>query len=136
MSSSDVSSTWGGEITKKMAIALVVFLVVVFVYIAVRFDREMSIAAMASLFLDMVFTAGIYSIVGWEITPATVIGLLTILASPSTTRWWCSTRSPRAPAASFRTTRRTYAEQANTAVRRTLISSINIPSSRCCRSSP
>lgn len=79
VSISEVSSTWGREITEKMLLALAVFLVIVFVYIAVRFDREMSIAALATLFFDIICTAGVYSLVGFEVTPVTVIGLLTIL---------------------------------------------------------
>ncbi|MCB1294498.1 MAG: protein translocase subunit SecF [Gordonia sp.] len=125
VSSSDVSSTWGGEITKKMLIALVVFLVIVFVYIAVRFDREMSIAAMASLFLDMVFTAGIYSIVGWEVTPATVIGLLTILGFSIYDTVVVFDKVAENTRGFLRTTRRTYAEQTNLAVNQTLMRSIN-----------
>ena len=125
VSSSDVSSTWGGEITKKMAIALIVFLVIVFVYIAVRFDREMSIAAMASLFLDMVFTAGIYSIVGWEVTPATVIGLLTILGFSIYDTVVVFDKVAENTRGFLRTTRRTYAEQTNLAVNQTLMRSIN-----------
>ncbi|MBD0022491.1 protein translocase subunit SecF [Gordonia pseudamarae] len=125
VSSSDVSSTWGSEITEKMIIALVVFLVIVFVYIAVRFDREMSIAAMASLFLDTVFTAGIYSIVGWEVTPATVIGLLTILGFSIYDTVVVFDKVSENTRGFLRTTRRTYAEQANLAVNQTLMRSIN-----------
>ena len=125
VSSSDVSSTWGSEITEKMLIALIVFLVIVFVYIAVRFDREMSIAAMASLFLDMVFTAGIYSIIGWEVTPATVIGLLTILGFSIYDTVVVFDKVAENTRGFLRTTRRTYGEQANLAVNQTLMRSIN-----------
>ncbi|WP_237421709.1 protein translocase subunit SecF [Gordonia sp. SID5947] len=125
VSSSDVSSTWGGEITEKMLIALAVFLVIVFVYIAVRFDREMSLAALASLFFDIVVTAGVYSLVGWEVTPATVIGLLTILGFSVYDTVVVFDKVSENTRSVLQTTRRTYAEQTNLAINQTLMRSIN-----------
>ncbi|MDY6809611.1 protein translocase subunit SecF [Gordonia sp. HNM0687] len=125
VSSSDVSSTWGGEITEKMLIALVVFLVIVFIYITIRFDREMSVAALTSLFFDIVVTAGIYSLVGWEVTPATVIGLLTILGFSIYDTVVVFDKVSENTRSVLQTTRRTYAEQANLAVNQTLMRSIN-----------
>lgn len=125
VSISDVSSTWGSEITQRMLIALAVFLVIVFVYIAVRFDREMSIAAMGSLFFDLICTAGIYSLVGWEVTPATVIGLLTILGFSIYDTVVVFDKIAENTRSVLQTTRRTYAEQANLGVNQTLMRSIN-----------
>ncbi|OLT47317.1 protein-export membrane protein SecF [Gordonia sp. CNJ-863] len=125
VSISDVSSTWGREITEKMALALAVFLVIVFVYIAVRFDREMSIAAMASLAFDIVATAGVYSLVGWEVTPATVIGLLTILGFSLYDTVVVFDKVQENTRSVLQTSRRTYGEQANLAVNQTLMRSIN-----------
>ncbi|WP_124711089.1 protein translocase subunit SecF [Gordonia insulae] len=125
VSSSDVSSTWGGEITEKMLIALAVFLVIVFVYIAIRFDREMSTAALASLFFDIIVTAGIYSLVGWEVTPATVIGLLTILGFSIYDTVVVFDKVAENTRSVLQTSRRTYGEQANLAVNQTLMRSIN-----------
>ncbi|WP_051139550.1 protein translocase subunit SecF [Gordonia hirsuta] len=125
VSSSDVSSTWGAEITRKMLIALVVFLVVVFVYIALRFDREMSIASMASLFFDLIVTAGIYSLVGFEVTPAMVIGLLTILGFSVYDTVVVFDKVEENTRGVFATRRRTYAEQTNLAVNQTFMRSIN-----------
>ncbi|MBC7375259.1 MAG: protein translocase subunit SecF, partial [Frankiales bacterium] len=71
ISDSAVSSTWGGEITNKALIALVVFLVLVTLFIGIRFERDMAIAALVSLFHDIIVTAGVYSIVGFEVTPGT-----------------------------------------------------------------
>ena len=106
-------------------IALAVFLVIVFVYIAVRFDREMSIAAMGSLFFDLIVTAGIYSLVGWEVTPATVIGLLTILGFSIYDTVVVFDKISENTRSVLQTTRRTYAEQANLGVNQTLMRSIN-----------
>lgn len=125
VSSSDVSSTWGKEITEKMLIALAVFLVVVFIYITVRFDREMSLASLASLFYDLVVTAGIYSLVGFEVTPATVIGLLTILGFSVYDTVVVFDKVEENTRGVFATSRRTYAEQTNLAVNQTLMRSIN-----------
>src|SRR4051794_14738171 len=74
-----VSAQWGGDITQKALIALVVFLFAVMALLAVRFQPKMALAAIAALFHDLVLTAGVYSLVGFEVTPSTVIGLLTIL---------------------------------------------------------
>ena len=79
ISDSAVSETWGGQITKKALIALMVFLVLVSIYIAVRYERYMAMSALATMFFDLIVTAGVYSLVGFEVTPATVISLLTIL---------------------------------------------------------
>lgn len=125
VSSSDVSSTWGSEITRKMVIALIVFLIIVFVYIAVRFDREMSIASMASLFFDLVVTAGIYSLVGFEVTPAMVIGLLTILGFSVYDTVVVFDKVEENTRGVLATRRRTYAEQTNLAVNQTFMRSIN-----------
>ncbi len=125
VSISEVSSTWGKEITEKMLIALAVFLVIVFVYIAIRFDREMSVAALASLLFDIVVTAGIYSLVGFEVTPATVIGLLTILGFSLYDTVVVFDKVGENTRSVLQTTRRTYAEQANLAINQTLMRSIN-----------
>ncbi|WP_026917818.1 protein translocase subunit SecF [Gordonia shandongensis] len=125
VNSSDVSSTWGQEITRKMLIALVVFLAVGFIYITIRFDKEMSIAAMASLIFDLVVTAGMYSLVGWEMTPATVIGLLTILGFSVYDTVVVFDKVEENTRSVLVTSRRTYAEQTNLAVNQTLMRSIN-----------
>ncbi|WHU49649.1 protein translocase subunit SecF [Gordonia sp. L191] len=125
VSISEVSSTWGREITEKMLLALAVFLVIVFVYIAVRFDREMSIAALATLFFDIICTAGVYSLVGFEVTPATVIGLLTILGFSLYDTVVVFDKVSENTRSVLQTSRRTYAEQANLAVNQTLMRSIN-----------
>jgi preprotein translocase subunit SecF len=125
VSSSDVSSTWGAEITRKMVIALIVFLVAVFIYIAIRFDREMSAAALVSLLFDVVATAGVYSLVGWEVTPATVIGLLTILGFSVYDTVVVFDKVEENTRSVFASSRRTYSEQTNLAVNQTFMRSIN-----------
>ena len=74
-----VSADWGGDVTNQALIALAVFLVAVVAFLAVRFEPKMAIAAIAALLHDIVVTAGVYSLIGFEVTPSTVIGFLTIL---------------------------------------------------------
>ncbi|MCL2533253.1 MAG: protein translocase subunit SecF [Nocardiaceae bacterium] len=125
ISVADVSETWGGQITKKALIALVVFLVIVSIYIAIRFERDMAIAAIVSLFFDMIVTAGVYSMVGFEVTPATVIGLLTILGFSLYDTVVVYDKVEENTRGVLHLNRRTYAEQANLAVNQTLMRSIN-----------
>jgi preprotein translocase subunit SecF len=75
----DVGASWGSDITGKAERALVIFLVLVFGYITFRFEQKMAIAAMVALVHDILVTAGIYSLSGFQVTPATVIAFLTIL---------------------------------------------------------
>ena len=125
ISDSAVSSTWGGQITQKALIALAVFLVIVAIYIAVRYERYMAVAALASLAFDLVTTAGVYSLVGFEVTPATVIGLLTILGFSLYDTVIVFDKVEENTHGFEHTTRRTFAEQANLAVNQTFMRSIN-----------
>jgi preprotein translocase subunit SecF len=74
-----VGPTFGSEITRRAIEALVIFLIVVALFITWRFEWKMAVGALAALFHDLVITAGVYSIVGFEVTPSTVIAILTIL---------------------------------------------------------
>ncbi|MFM8388473.1 MAG: protein translocase subunit SecF [Actinomycetota bacterium] len=79
VSVSDVSSSWGRSITEKAIRALLVFFLLVSIYIAWRFEWKMAIAAIAAMAHDVVVSVGAYSVLGFEVTPATVIAFLTIL---------------------------------------------------------
>lgn len=125
ISFSDVSETWGGQITQKALIALLVFLVIVSIYIAIRYERDMALAALAALFFDLLVTAGIYSLVGFEVTPATVIGLLTILGFSLYDSVVVFDKVEENTRGILHLNRKTYAEQANLAVNQTLMRSIN-----------
>jgi preprotein translocase subunit SecF len=125
ISDSAVSETWGGQITKKAVIALVVFLVLVTLYITVRYERYMAISALAALFFDLTVTAGVYSLVGFEVTPATVIGWLTILGFSLYDTVIVFDKVEENTHGFQHTTRRTFAEQANLAVNQTFMRSIN-----------
>jgi preprotein translocase subunit SecF len=125
ISDSAVSASWGGQITQKALIALVVFLVLAAIYITVRYERYMAMAALATLVFDLVTTAGVYSLVGFEGTPATVIGLLTILGFSLYDTVIVFDKVEENTHGFEHTTRRTFAEQANLAVNQTFMRSIN-----------
>ena len=74
-----VGPTFGRQIARRAMQALIVFLAVVVVFISIRFEWKMAIGAIAALFHDLLLTSGAYSLIGFEVTPATVVALLTIL---------------------------------------------------------
>lgn len=122
---STVSNSWGSTITERMIIALVVFFVLIFLYITFRFERDMAISALAAIAVDGIVISGAYSIIGFEVSPATVIGLLTVLSYSlyDTVVVFDKVHENTAGLLSRRDT--TYAEQANLAVNQTLMRSIS-----------
>ncbi len=74
-----VGPVWGERITRQAIEALLVFLVVVVLYITFRLEFKMAAASIAALLHDILITIGIYALVGFNVSPATVIALLTIL---------------------------------------------------------
>jgi preprotein translocase subunit SecF len=125
ISDSAVSSTWGSEITKRGLIALGAFLVIVGLFIMVRYERYMALAALASLVFGLTTTAGVYALVGFEVTPATLIGLLTVMAFSLYDTVIVFDKVQENTHGFEHTTRRTFAEQANLAVNQTFMRSIN-----------
>ena len=79
ISQQDVGPTWGREISKKALTGLIAVLLAISLYISLRFEWKMAIGAMIALVHDLVITAGIYALTGRQVTPATVIAILTIL---------------------------------------------------------
>jgi preprotein translocase subunit SecF len=125
ISETAVSSSWGGEITRQALIALVVFLVLVSIFLAVYFERAMALAALVALAHDLIVTAGVYSLVGFEVSPSTVIGLLTILGFSLYDTVVVFDKVRENSRGLLGLTRRTYAESANLALNQTLMRSIN-----------
>ncbi|WP_213454301.1 protein translocase subunit SecF [Rhizomonospora bruguierae] len=125
ISDSRVSPAWGGQVTRQALLGLLIFLVLVSIYLILRFEWRMAAAAVSSLLLDLVVTAGVYSLVGFEVTPSTVIGFLTILGFALYDvvvvfdKVQENTRGITSGAA------QTYPEAANLAVNQTLMRSIN-----------
>jgi preprotein translocase subunit SecF len=125
VSVSTVGASWGSSITKKALQGLAVFLLAVVVFISIRFEPKMAVAAIVSLIHDLVITAGIYSLVGFEVTPSTVIALLTILGFSLYDTVVVFDKVRENTAGLAKAGRRTYAQATNDAVNQTLMRSIN-----------
>ncbi|WP_425308899.1 protein translocase subunit SecF [Ammonicoccus fulvus] len=120
-----IGASWGKQITQQGLIALVVFLVLVMVMIWIYFrDLKMSIAAIVAVLHDLLLTIGIYALVGFTFTPATLIGMLTILGY-SLYDTVVVFDKVRENTANLRSGRVRYAALANKAVNQVLIRSIN-----------
>ncbi|MFJ8914253.1 protein translocase subunit SecF [Amycolatopsis sp. NPDC102389] len=125
ISDSAVSASWGGEISRQALIALGVFLLAVTLFLALYFDPRMAAAALISLLHDIVVTAGVYSLIGFEVTPATVIGLLTILGFSLYDTVVVFDKVRENTRGLLGLTRRTFGEAANLALNQTLMRSFN-----------
>ncbi|MDQ1685477.1 MAG: preprotein translocase subunit SecF [Frankiaceae bacterium] len=125
VNSQSVGSTWGSQITKKAIYGLVFFLIAVIIYLSFRFEWKMAFAAIIALLHDLLITAGIYSLVGFEVSPSTVIALLTILGYSlyDTVVVFDKVRENTAGLAG--SSRMTFTDAANLAVNQTLVRSIN-----------
>jgi preprotein translocase subunit SecF len=120
-----VSADWGRDITDQALIALVVFLVAVVAFLALRFEPKMAIGAMVALLHDIIVTAGIYSLIGFEVTPSTVIGFLTILGFSLYDTVVVFDKVDENTKGLERSARMTWSEAANLAINQTLMRSIN-----------
>jgi preprotein translocase subunit SecF len=120
-----VSADWGNDITDQALIALVVFLVAVVAFLALRFEPKMAIGAIAALGHDIVLTAGVYSLIGFEVTPSTVIGFLTILGFSLYDTVVVFDKVDENVKDLGKSARMTWGEAANLAVNQTLMRSIN-----------
>jgi preprotein translocase subunit SecF len=120
-----VSSSWGHEISVKAIEGLIVFLIVVSIYLSIRFEWRMAVAAFIALVHDLLVAAGVYSLVGFEVTPATVVGLLTILGFSLYDTVVVFDKVAENSKDITAGSRMTYSEAANLAVNQTLMRSIN-----------
>jgi len=75
----DIGPTWGAEISRKALFGLVIVLIAIMIYISFRFEWKMAVGAIIALVHDVLITIGVYALVGREVTPETVIAILTIL---------------------------------------------------------
>ena len=125
VSPESVSAEWGSDITDQALIALAVFLVAVILFLAVRFQPKMAIGAIAALVHDIIVTAGVYSLIGFEVTPSTVIGFLTILGFSLYDTVVVFDKVDENTKDLEKSARMTCSEAANLAVNQTLMRSIN-----------
>ena len=79
VSVNNVGPSWGKDVTRKAQRALVFFFVAITLYITLRFEWKMALAALSAVAHDILVTVGVYSLSGFEVTPATVVAFLTIL---------------------------------------------------------
>ncbi|MCA1942548.1 MAG: protein translocase subunit SecF [Yonghaparkia sp.] len=126
VSASFIGASWGADITRQALIALVVFLLLASLVLAVYFRTwKMSVAALIALFHDLVVTAGVYGVLGLEITPAAVIGFLTILGYSLYDTVVVFDKVRENTSEDGVESRRTFAQSVNLAVNQTLVRSIN-----------
>ncbi len=125
LSQSEIGASWGKEVAKRSLTGLIVFLVLVSFFIWAYFRQwKMSVAAIVALAHDVVITIGIYALSGFDVSPATVTGVLTILGF-SLYDTVVVFDKVRENTARLRETKSTYREAANLAVNQTLVRSIN-----------
>jgi preprotein translocase subunit SecF len=120
-----VGSSWGAQVSQKALEALIAFLVVIVIYLSIAFEWRMAAAAFVALAHDIVITVGVYALTGFQVSPATIIGLLTILGYSlyDTVVVFDKVRENTAPILGTRKT--TYSDAANLALNQTLVRSIN-----------
>ncbi|WP_328368114.1 protein translocase subunit SecF [Streptomyces sp. NBC_00445] len=120
-----VGPSWGEQIANKAWQGLAIFMVLVVIYLAIAFEWRMAAAALVALIHDITITVGIYALVGFEVTPGTVIGLLTILGYSlyDTVVVFDSLKEQAKDIT--KQTRLTYSDVANNSINSTLMRSIN-----------
>lgn len=126
VASTFIGPSWGQDLTRQALQGLAVFIVLVAIVLSAYFRSwQMATAALVALVHDIVITAGVYAIVGWEITPASVIGLLTILAYSLYDTVVVFDKIRENTAELEEQDDQTFAELSNLAVNQTLVRSIN-----------
>ena len=120
-----IGPSWGDQITRQALLGLGMFLLAVVVFLSVAYEWKMAAAALVALFHDVVFTVGIYALVGFDVTPATVIGFLTILGYSLYDTVVIFDKVRENTKGITAQNQLTYAEAANLGVNQTLMRSIN-----------
>lgn len=120
-----VGPTWGEEVSKNAARALVVFLILVAIFLSIYFEWPMAVGALVALAHDVLITVGIYALSGFEVTPASVIGFLTILGYSLYDTVVVFDKVKENTKDIYAGSRATYSEAANLALNQTLVRSIN-----------
>jgi preprotein translocase subunit SecF len=120
-----VGPTWGSQITSKAVEALIIFLVVIVIYLSIAFEWRMAVAAFIALLHDILITVGVYALTGFQVSPTSVIGLLTILGYSLYDTVVVFDKVRENTAGLLTTQRSTYSDAANLALNQTLVRSIN-----------
>ncbi|MGW2090869.1 protein translocase subunit SecF [Promicromonospora sukumoe] len=126
VTSNFIGPTWGQSVSMRALWGTVAFVLAAAVFMAVYFRAwRMSVAAIVAMLTDVLVSAGVYAVIGWEVTPSTIIGFLTILGFSLYDKMVVFDKVRENTAAVTEQTRSTYAERANLAVNQTLVRSIN-----------
>ncbi len=120
-----IGPSWGKEITRKALYGLFGFLIAVMLYLAMAFEPKMAISAIIAVLHDVFITVGIYALVGFEVTPATVIGFLTILGYSLYDTVVVFDKVHENTKSIVSSGKSTYTQAANLAVNQTLVRSFN-----------
>ncbi|MEV4896069.1 protein translocase subunit SecF, partial [Nonomuraea sp. NPDC055795] len=120
-----IGASWGGEVSQKALIGLGVFMLAIILYLSMAFEPKMALAAIVALVHDLVITAGVYAWSGFEVTPATVLGFLTILGYSLYDAVVVFDMIKEVTAKLGTTSKKTYTQAANDALNHTLIRSLN-----------
>ena len=120
-----IGPSWGAEVTKKALYGLFAFLLAVMVFLAMVFEAKMAIAAIVAVVHDVFITVGIYALVGFDVTPATIIGFLTILGYSLYDTVVVFDKVRENTKSVVANNKVTYSQAANLAVNQTIVRSIN-----------
>jgi preprotein translocase subunit SecF len=120
-----VGASWGSQISHKAVEALIAFLIVIVIYLSIAFEWKMAIAALIALAHDIVITIGVYALAHFQVSPASVIGLLTILGYSLYDTVVVFDKVRENTAGLLASSRSTYSQAANQALNQTLVRSIN-----------
>ena len=120
-----IGPSWGKEITRKALYGLVGFIVVVLLYLAMAFEPKMAVSAIIAVIHDVFITVGIYALVGFDVTPATVIGFLTILGYSLYDTVVVFDKIRENTRSITATAKSTFSQAANLGVNQTLVRSFN-----------
>ncbi|GAA3447553.1 protein translocase subunit SecF [Planomonospora venezuelensis] len=120
-----IGASWGGQVADKAVIGLIVFMLAIILYLTMAFEWKMALAAIVALIHDLVITAGVYAWSGFEVTPATLLGFLTILGYSLYDAVVVFDMIKEVTAKLGTTSKVTYTQAANDALNHTLIRSLN-----------
>jgi preprotein translocase subunit SecF len=120
-----VGASWGKDISKKALEGLIVFMVAIVVYLSIAFEWRMAVAAIVALAHDILITIGVYSLVQFEVTPSSVVGLLTILGYSLYDTVVVFDKVRENTRSLTTANNMSYSQAANLAVNQTLVRSIN-----------
>jgi preprotein translocase SecF subunit len=121
----NVGPGWGARVSRQAMIALAVFILAVLIYISFRFEFKMAVTAIIELLHDFVITIGVYALLGFEVTPATIIAVLTILGYSLYDAIVIFDRVKENTDQLTRQSKKTYSETVNDSVNQVLMRSIN-----------